>query len=138
MKWKREGEVTPGGDVGGDYQATESWSIRYRAEEDPTRVVEVYYFGEYQSDADAENEVGPYDLTRYTDATICRDPSLSPGETEIWSDSRYDKIETDLTWSLKSLDEAARGFAALHTPDLIDWDGTSEGWRREPDKGWNS
>lgn len=136
MKWKREGEVVPGGDVGGDRQATESWSVRYRAEEDPTRVVEVYYFGEYQTDADAENKVGPYTITRLTDATICRDPQQPPGDTEVWSDFRYDEIATPAIGSLKYLDEAARGYAAMHTCFMVDWDGTREGWRREPDKGW--
>lgn len=132
MKWKREGEVVPGGDVGGDYQATESWSVRYRSGEDPTRIVTVYYFGDYQSDADAENETGPYNITRMTEATICREDGPTPlpdTSDEVWSDSRYDEVETGINGSLKYVDDAARGWAVLHTPSLIDWDGTREGWK---------
>jgi hypothetical protein len=130
MKWKREGEVVPGGDVGGDYQATESWSVRYRAEEDPTRVVTVYFFGEYLTPADSEipETTGVYKVTRMTEATICRDPQQAPGDTEVWSDSRYDEVEAEVRGSLKYVDDAARGWAVLHTPFLINWDGTREGW----------
>jgi hypothetical protein len=131
MKWKREGDVVPGGDVGGDYQISESWVIRYRAEEDPTRVVDVYFFGEVKTEAASEIPTGPYTITRMTEATICRDPQQPPGDTEVWSDSRYDELSEISTGGIpiKVLDETARGMAALHTPDLIGWDGTPEGWR---------
>ena len=128
MKWKREGGVVPGGDVGGDYQATESWSVRYRAEEDPTRVVTVYFFGEYLTPAASEvpDTTGVYKITRLTEATICREDGPTPlpdTSDEVWSDSRYDEVETEIRGSLKYIDEAARGWAVLHTPSLIVWNG---------------
>jgi hypothetical protein len=134
MKWKQEGGVVEGGDVGGDYQCSDSWSIRYRAEEDPTRVVDVYFFGEATTPYASEVPIGPwYDITRMTVPTICEDPAQPPGDTEIWSDADYFEVRTDVRIEgspIKALNEMCQRIADEHRAEDIDWDGTREGWRK--------
>lgn len=126
MKWKREGEITEGGDVGGDWQVSDSWAVRYRSEEDPTRVVTAYFFGEVESDGDSEDQRGPFSICRYTEVTICEDPTLPPGDTEIWADGRYHEVETGIVIKdvpVRTLNEMARRWAGKHTAKDISWTG---------------
>lgn len=133
MKWKQDGGIFAGGQVGGDYQVSEAWSLRFRAEDDPRVVLDVHFFGEAETEFAAEHHLGPYHITRMVEPIICEDAAQPPGDTEVWSDGRYEIIQRHIVISdvpVKQLDEAARGYAALFTPDMIDWDGTPEGWKR--------
>jgi hypothetical protein len=132
MKWKREGDVVEGGDVGGDYQCSDSWMVRYRGE-DPTRTIDVYFFGEVPLTGYTVGEYdGPYyNITRMTWPTICRDPAQAPGDTEVWSDSDYFEIRTDVRIDgepVKILNEMCQRIAGEHTAADVGWDGTREGW----------
>lgn len=132
MKWKREGGVTEGGDVGGDYQCSDSWTIRYRGD-DPTRTVDVYFFGEVPFNREAGEYDGPfYNIVRMTWPTISTDPEQPPGDTEVWSDADYFEVRVDVRVEgqpVKILNEMCRRFADEHTADDIDWDGAREGWK---------
>jgi hypothetical protein len=135
MKWKQEGGIVEGGDVGGDYQCSDSWMIRYRGE-DPTRVIDVYFFGEAMTPYASEVPIGPYyNITRMTCPTILREDGptpLSDLDDEVWSDSDYFEVRTDVRIEgepLKTLNEMCQRIAGEHTADDIDWDGTREGWR---------
>ena len=132
MKWKQDGDVVEGGDVGGDYQCSDSWMVRYRGE-DPTRTIDVYFFGEVPLNQEVGEYDGPYyNITRMTWPTISTDPARPPGDTEVWSDSDYFEVRTDVRIDgepIKALNEMCRRFADEHTADMINWDGTSEGWR---------
>jgi hypothetical protein len=132
MKWKREGDIVEGGDVGGDYQCSDSWLIRYRGE-DPTRTIDVYFFGEVPLDQEVGEYDGPwYNITRMSWPTICEDPAQPPGDTEIWSNSDYFEVMTDFRVEgepVKALNSVCQWFASKHTADDLDWDGTPEGWR---------
>jgi hypothetical protein len=132
MKWKQDGEVTEGGDVGGDYQCSDSWMVRYRGE-DPTRTIDVFFFGEVPMNQEPEEYPGPfYNITRMSWPTISTDPAQPPGDTEVWSDADYVEVRGEMRIEgepIKALNEMCKRLAEEHKADDINWDGTQEGWK---------
>jgi hypothetical protein len=76
---QRGGGVLPGGDVGGDTQVSESFSVRFHHRNRPGAMVTYCYYA----------AVDPHDpmtisLQRQTEYLVCTDPT-DPGGTEVWS-----------------------------------------------------
>jgi hypothetical protein len=115
-RWQPDGKgVRPGGDVGGDRQATESYSVRYMTSDRPGALVTIYFYGE---------RTGPqeYGVTMQTEWLVCADPR-DPGGTEQWSDSDYHDLTPYMITSRADADRIAREHANTHTVEEVTWDG---------------
>lgn len=95
--WRPDGTgVQPGGDIGGDYQVSDAFSVRF-VRDDLSVVVDKYWYVELIVDT----EVPPapndrrYRVTCLMMYTICTDVR-DPGGTETWADLAYDNT-TDPT-----------------------------------------
>lgn len=125
--WTRQGEdeddaVQSGGDVGGDYQVGESYSVRYRHPDHPGAVVTRYFYAEEHAPDHAGNR--QYGVSIQDELIRCSDPE-QPGDTELWSDARYDATGQIYETPLQA-EHAA--IAAAYDPawerDVpIEWDG---------------
>ncbi|WP_285702144.1 hypothetical protein [Actinomadura sp. NBRC 104412] len=119
--WKPDGSgVRPGGDVGGDVQATESHSVRYRHVRHRGAVVTVYVFGQ-SSDGRA------FQVTTMTEHVVCDDVG-DPGGTERWAEITY--VTGPEKYSAKNIHQAVRRIAERHRPDQIQWDGRAP-WEKD-------
>ena len=119
--WTPDGTgVMPAGDVGGDRQVTEAYSVRYVRPDRPGALVTVSCYGE---DLNADGAGPPrYTLTAEVETMRCTDPA-DPGGTELWSDYTYRTGAEGRYASLAELERAARAAAEEHTPAGIGWDG---------------
>lgn len=90
--WTEDGiGICPGGDVGGDVQASESWSRRFaqRTEGDAFIVLTFYsYWAIDNINGDSNDDTEPRGITVAVEYMVCTDPDR-PGETEVTSDTRY-------------------------------------------------
>lgn len=85
--WAAAGPVIEAGDVGGDYQHGEAWSVQFQNETTPHAIIEVEIFAEQAHDAEGLG-TGEYYFTSLTHYIIGSDPE-DPRETETWSDMEY-------------------------------------------------
>ncbi|MFG2001637.1 hypothetical protein ACGFNU_21045 [Spirillospora sp. NPDC048911] len=114
MSWRQDNTgITAGGDVGGDYQATDSFSVRY-VHTDRSAVVTVYAYG-------VERRPGRYSVEMQTEMTVCRDVRR-PGDTEEWSDSAYAAARGTFN-SAEQAYRAAHDAIRRHKAREIRWDG---------------
>lgn len=82
--WENDGDgVQLGGDVGGDIQAGDSFSIRYRRSDLPGSMVTITAYP-----VGYENCPDEFVVQTQTEYLVCTDPS-DPGGTEVWSDVNY-------------------------------------------------
>lgn len=84
---RRQPPVAPGGDAGGDIQSSEAWSARWSrrlADGSHGVVTRTYY---------ATDHEGVLGLECETEYLVCADPDR-PGDTETWSDARYETVAT--------------------------------------------
>lgn len=139
VTWVKDEKIEEGGDVGGDYQTTDSWTARFRRADDACRIITVYAFGEvpegrwiaYEQGADAGDQA---QVTAMVEYLVCTDPK-DPGGTERYSDAKY--LLVNETEQGKAAAEAwARNFVTELTPDtrawaqIFDWDDLGP-WERE-------
>lgn len=117
--WKRQGHVQRGGHVGGDVQATESFSVRYTHTSRPGAVVDVYFYGVEDS--------GGFRVEAQIEHIVCEDPRR-PGDTELWSNADYSRGR-DRYRTAKDAEMAARVAAERHRASDIRWDGRAP-WER--------
>ena len=119
--------VTAGGDVGGDYQAGEAWSVRLASPEVYGALITVYVFAEALTvnHGHGDERSGVYRVTVMTEYLTCTDTG-DPGGTETWSDYRYDNNADPLAYgSAAEADDAALKLARVYadTPHRFSWDG---------------
>lgn len=117
--WDDDGTgVRPGGDVGGDVQAGESYSVRYRRPDRPYAMITRTAYP-----AEAAEQQGMFFVQVQTEWLVCSDP-LDPGGTEVWSESTTDDEPRTYT-SAKEAGLAAREIATSLLSDGAshDWDG---------------
>lgn len=123
-KWKSDGTgVQPGGDCGGDYQSTESFSVRYiRADQTspPFSLITVYFYGE-----DPKQD-GRHVITMQNEYMTCLD-LRDPGSSERWADARYITVDHGPYASAADAESRARTLAQRHRAGDISWDGRP--WR---------
>lgn len=121
-RWLPDGTgVQPGGDIGGDAQATASFSVRYLADSPDDALVTVYFYGAY-ADPHAAEPTGPYPITIQTEFMVCGDRT-DPSSTERWSTCTYTTAAVAPLTDLAAAEQAARDLAERHTADDIAWDG---------------
>lgn len=112
-RWQRQGGVSRAGDIGGDFQATEAYGIRYTRPDRPEAVVDVAAYGETRGDH--------YVVTTQTEMTLCEDPK-DPGGTETWADATYHTAPQRYRTPADA-DRAARSAIEGHRASDIRWDG---------------
>jgi hypothetical protein len=113
----QEPAVGPGGDVGGDNQAGEAWTVRLLSDDAPLSMITMYFF--------ADRGPEDYGVTMMTEFLTCTDVS-DPGGTETWSDYDYDYEADPLAYdTAEEADEAAKSLAGIWAanPGRHEWDG---------------
>lgn len=113
MTWRTDGRICPGGDVGGDIQAGDSYSIRFHQDGDPCRLVTVYAYPVQQ-----RSRIG---VEIQTEFMVCQDPR-DPGSSELWSDAMY-VTDPHAFDSIAAADRYARRLIEGYPSSNIDWDG---------------
>jgi hypothetical protein len=116
-EWTAEGTgVQPSGDAGGDIQAGESYSVRYRRADRPCAMITRTAYP-----ASAPGRPGLYFVQVETEWLVSTDP-LDPSGTESWSEYAYDD-EPGIYASVAEAETAALRVAT----DLLA-DGYSQKW----------
>ncbi len=118
-QWVRDqtgGGVLPGGDVGGDAQLDESFSVRFHHRERPGALVTYRYYPAL----DLDDLVTVY-VERQTELLVCTNPA-DPGSTEVWSDYRYEALQRRFA-SVEAATVAARRAAEAHLACDEAWSG---------------
>jgi hypothetical protein len=108
--WVRDqagGGVLPGGDVGGDAQLDESFSVRFHHRDQPGALVTYRYYAALDLD-----DLTSIYVERQTEYLVCTDPA-DPGSTEVWSDDRYKAVQRGFG-SVEAATAAARRIAEAH------------------------
>ena len=113
MAWNSDRKILRGGDVGGDIQAGESYSLRYHLASDPKRIVTVYTY--------AVTCRGGFGVETQTELMVCDDPR-DPGSTERWSDYTYATDRATFK-TVQEADRCAERLIRAHRPTHIIWDG---------------
>jgi hypothetical protein len=113
---QRGGGMLPGGDVGGDAQLDESFSVRFWHRDRPGALVGYCYYAAL----DLDDLVTVY-VERQTELLACTDPA-DPGGTEVWSDYRYTALEGDFE-SVEAATAAAKRAAEAHLACDEAWSG---------------
>jgi hypothetical protein len=118
--WVRDqqggGGVLPGGDVGGDRQVSESFSVRFHHRTRPGVLVTYSYYA-------AVDEESPTTITveRETEYLVCSDPA-DPGGSEVWSAYRHATLPGGFA-SVQAAADAALRAALAHLVCEEPWAG---------------
>lgn len=128
--WVRDqhgGSVLPGGDVGGDRQASESFSVRFHHRDYPGVLVTYSYYA-------AVDEENPAAITveRETEFMVCTDPA-DPGGSEVWSAYRHTALPGGFA-SVQAATDAALQAAQAHLVCEEPWAGRPP-WSPEQEEG---
>lgn len=114
--WQRDSSgVLEGGDPGGDAQAGESWSSRWKLPGARGSLITVHAYPVHARDG--------YAVQVQAEFLVCADPS-DPGSTEEWSDCVFDVLPGAYR-RLQSAEAAARHAAGELPSGAGDWDGHS-------------
>jgi hypothetical protein len=115
--WVRDQQgVLPGGDVGGDAQLGESFSVRFWHRDHPGALVGYCYYAALDLD-----DLATVYVERQTELLACTD-RVDPGGTEVWSYSRYETVQRGLG-SVEAATVAARQAAEAHLTCDEAWSG---------------
>lgn len=127
MNWKPDGTgVQSAGDIGGDIQRGETYSVRFVRPDKPGSLYTVtFYAVEYDHQCPGE-----FVVQEQTEWMVCEDPR-DPGGTEIWSDMQTRDISEHVWYTQAEAEKEAREFAEAELRP-----GSSDiGWDGEPDWG---
>ena len=126
--WERTsgGGVLPAGDIGGDRQVGQAYSVRYSRPDRSGALSTVAY---YVEDLDAGGDGPPrYAVTEQTELVRCADPG-DPAGTELWADSTR-RTFPETFHTAEHAEHAARACAEQHRPNGLIWDGRAP-WERD-------
>jgi hypothetical protein len=117
--------VLPGGDVGGDAQAGESWGVRFLGDMQPESgvfaVVDLYFYPVW---ADAADGVEGHRIECSTWRTLCTDLE-DVGSSETWADVDYGHPSAASYPTVEAAEDAAYLAALGASAAEITWDGVS-------------
>jgi hypothetical protein len=128
--WVRDqqgGGVLPGGDVGGDRQASESFSVRFHHRNHPGVLVTCCYYAA----VDDENPA-PITVERETEYLVCTDPA-DPGGSEVRPACHYTTLPGSYS-SIQAATDAANQAAQAHLTCEEPWAGRPP-WTPEHQEG---
>jgi hypothetical protein len=132
--WRRVGpRVASGGDVGGDYQASESYCARFHRPDRPGAVVTVYAYAEQIGD-EVAGKPSRYRVAIQKELMICEgvdvsDPDADITSAETWSESEYDSRPETYRTPARA-EAAARLCVEAYDAGAIAWDGRAP-WERD-------
>jgi len=115
--------VLPGGDVGGDAQLDESFSVRFHHRHQPGAMVTYRYYAALDLD-----DLTTVYVERQAELLACTDPA-DPGGTEVWSEYRYEAVQRGFG-SVEAATAAAKQAAEDHLACGEDWSGRPR-WQPE-------
>jgi hypothetical protein len=120
--WQPDGTgVQPAGDIGGDIQAGDSYSVRFVNPGLPHAIITYTAYPAGESGPDSAD----FYVQAEIESLICEDPA-DPGSTETWSEVEYHRPD-DEAWygTVTEAEEAARRAAAryLEYAGYLDWNG---------------
>lgn len=99
--WQPDGTgVQSTGDIGGDVQRGDSFSVRFTRPDSPGSLLTVAFYA-----AEGEEQPGEYFIQRATERLVCNDPA-DPDATEIWSDVEYADVNGREFWRTAAEAEA--------------------------------
>jgi hypothetical protein len=116
-------ELVSAGDIGGDIQVGDSWSLRYVNAALPGALITITYYA-----AEYDDLPGEFVVQGQVEWMLCEDPE-SPGDTELWSLVEYeDHYDSQgCFWpAAGDAEAAARLFAGQDLAEgaqFQDWDG---------------
>jgi hypothetical protein len=128
--WVRDqqgGRVLPGGDVGGDRQASESFSVRFHHRDHPGVLVTYSYYA-----AVDEENLAAITVDRETEFMVCTDPA-DPGGSEVWSAYRWTALQGGFG-TVQAATDAALQAAQAHLVCEEPWAGRPP-WSPEQEEG---
>jgi hypothetical protein len=123
LRWVPDGSgVLSGGDVGGDVQASDSWSVRFVPKAEPDDglhgLITEYWYAEAMDD-------GTFGVTCQIEYMVCTDVE-DPGGTETYAETDYDTgADVRAYETAEAAGTAAQYQAKQSTPDGYAWDGRS-------------
>jgi hypothetical protein len=112
------GGVLSAGDVGGDAQVSESFSVRFHRRDRPDAMVTYCYYAAVDLDHPATVSV-----QRQTEYRVCIDPN-DPGATEVWSTYRFTTLQSGFS-EVQAATDAANHAAQNHLVCEEQWSGRS-------------
>jgi hypothetical protein len=124
---QRGGGAVPGGDVGGDSQASEAFSVRFHHRDIPGVMVTYCYYAAVDTDDPAAISV-----ERQTEYLVCIDPD-DPGGTEVWSAYRWAVLQDGFA-TVQAATNAALQAAQAHQECEESWAGRPP-WTPEHQEG---
>jgi hypothetical protein len=124
---QRGGGVLPGGDVGGDTQASESFSVRFHHRDHTGVLVTYSYFAAVDPD-----HLAGITVERHTEYLVCTDRA-DTGGTELWSAYRYTTLPDGFA-SVQAAADAANQAAQDHLVCEEPWSGRPP-WTPEYEEG---
>jgi hypothetical protein len=113
---QRGGGVLPGGDVGGDTQVSESFSVRFQHRDRPGALVTYSYYAAADPDQPAAISV-----ERQTEYLVCTNPD-DPGGTEVWSTYLHATLQPRFG-DVQAATDAAHHAARQHLVCEESWSG---------------
>ena len=116
---KEDPAVAHGGDVGGDYQATRAFSVRWRAERDHTRVVTAWFYG-INPNANETTSEPYYEVECQLEYTVLADSADM--DSARWTECSYREI-TGIHTDTATAEKSAHYWAENMTGEDIEWNG---------------
>ena len=108
--------MLPGGDIGGDAQVSEPFSVRFHHRDRPGAMVAYCYYAAIDLHHPATISV-----ERQTEYLVCTDPN-DPGGTEVWSTHRSTTLEP-IFGDVQTATDAAHQAAQRHLVCEEPWTG---------------
>lgn len=129
--WTPDGQgVQWAGQIGGDDQVTDSWSVRYHHADRPGSLINVYFYGTSHSYGSIRSS--EYGVTQQIELMVC-DDRTDPGSTEQWSECLHFTSDERYS-SAQEAEQIARQSAERHTVAELasdtNWGGLAP-WERE-------
>lgn len=120
MRWRKDETIFPAGDVGGEEQVSEGYSVRFYPVVEPVdgrhALITVNLYAAYGAE-------GRYSAETQTEYMICTDLD-DVGGTEEWSDIVYEDSVYDYP-TVEEADAEAKRLIEVEDADWYIWDGRS-------------
>lgn len=123
--WVKQPDIFPAGYVGGDWQVSEGWNVRYLPATEPNDGQHALIDENFYVESKADDGSGPYVVTCQTMYQICTDLD-DPGGTEVYCDYEYD-LDADVLMydDLDRAIDSTRRLAEIDDAHSFLWDGRS-------------
>lgn len=129
MLWIKQPDIYEAGSVGGDYQVSDGWNVRYTLQDGPDDGLHAIIDENFYVESQNRDGAGPFYVTTQTMYQVCTDPE-DPGGTEVYADYEYDGDDDVLLYydgdGLERAIASTRRLAELDRSDMFLWDGRTD------------